>query len=67
MDVTALEVIFGPVPTGVTAVTATRGSGKPRGFGRPSGGRAEPAPPPLLHPREVRNAPAGTGGSAVRA
>lgn len=71
MDVTALKVFFGPVPTGVTAVTATAtatgGCGEPRGFSRPGGARPEPARPPLLHPREGSDASDGTGEPAVRA
>ncbi|MGY5052858.1 hypothetical protein ACWDFR_02095 [Streptomyces sp. 900105755] len=77
MDVTALKVFFGPVPTGVTTVTATTatatatatgGCGEPRGFGRPSAGRAEPAPrSPLLHPIDGPDASDGTVEPAVRA
>lgn len=70
MDVTALKVFFGPVPTGVTATTATATGvcGEPRGFGRPSAGRAEPAPrPPLLHPIDGSDASDGTVEPAVRA
>ncbi|MFF4301923.1 hypothetical protein [Streptomyces sp. NPDC001601] len=73
MDVTALKVFFGPVPTGVTAVTATAmamatgGCGEPRGFSRPGAARPEPARPPLLHPREGSDASDGTGEPAVRA
>ncbi|MFE5031726.1 hypothetical protein [Streptomyces sp. NPDC056683] len=73
MDVTALKVFFGPVPTGVTTMTtmtttaATGGCGEPWVFGRPGAARPEPARPPLLHPIDGSDASDGSVEPAVRA